>query len=184
MKFENIFKNLMQENEIPPQASMDLNANGLDTTINSTGENPDAKPQYIEGGLADNMTKEDIATKLGITIEELEAAIAEGVQIESEHSNDLAIQESIVCDHLLEFGVAYYPALKKMEEKLKPTDNKEDEGEDEDEKDDKKEKKDKKEKPKAKKAEKKDKDEDKDDEKEEKDEKPEKKDKKDKEDKE
>ena len=40
-------------------------------------------------------------------------------KMEAEHSKSRATQERIVMQHVKEFGLAYYPALKKMENGLK-----------------------------------------------------------------
>jgi hypothetical protein len=44
-----------------------------------------------------------------------------GVKIESEHTNSLKLKRRIVADHWVEMGTGYYPALVKMENKLKKT---------------------------------------------------------------
>jgi hypothetical protein len=43
----------------------------------------------------------------------------EWVELEKEHTNSNKKAEKIVNDHLKEFGCDYYPALIKMEKKLK-----------------------------------------------------------------
>lgn len=40
-------------------------------------------------------------------------------RMEAEHSKNKAVQERIVRQHIREHGINYYPALKKMESKLK-----------------------------------------------------------------
>jgi hypothetical protein len=40
-------------------------------------------------------------------------------KMEAEHSKSRATQERIVMQHVHEFGIGYYPALKKMEKGLK-----------------------------------------------------------------
>ena len=43
----------------------------------------------------------------------------EWLKMESEHTSSSAKQKKIVCQHIKEYGYGYYPALKKMEAKLK-----------------------------------------------------------------
>ena len=41
------------------------------------------------------------------------------MKMEAEHSSSKVVQSRIVHQHVNEFGVGYYPALKKMEARLK-----------------------------------------------------------------
>ena len=41
------------------------------------------------------------------------------IKVELEHTKDWKVARKIACDHYKEFGSAYYPALKKMEQSLK-----------------------------------------------------------------
>ena len=83
-----------------------------------TGEDEDDEKQYISGGKADQMTVEDIATKLGLDVDEVEEAIAKGAKVEMEHTSDIDVARSIASDHVLEF-FDYYIALAEMEKELK-----------------------------------------------------------------
>jgi len=40
------------------------------------------------------------------------------MKMESEHSKNPKVQERIVMQHVIEHGIGYYPALRKMEAKL------------------------------------------------------------------
>ena len=63
----------------------------------------------MHGGLGDDLTPFDVTPD----------QMREGVAVEMEHTNDKHVATEIFLDHYAEFGAAYYPALKKMEEKLK-----------------------------------------------------------------
>ncbi len=53
-------------------------------------------------------------------IENMECKIKKSwLKMESEHSKNKNVQKKIACQHIKEFGKGYYPALKKMEAKLK-----------------------------------------------------------------
>lgn len=55
----------------------------------------------IQGGLADNLTAEDIANMHGVSVEHIEQQIALGLKDESEHTNDPDKQREIAMDHLV-----------------------------------------------------------------------------------
>lgn len=75
--------------------------------------------EKIKGGLADNISDMDLATKWGISEEELLKIIKKGIKVELEHTDDKAKAREIVRDHIMELGPNYYKELKKMENKLK-----------------------------------------------------------------
>ena len=69
----------------------------------------------IPGGLAKNKTLDDIATKHGIKLKELEKQLEKGIKVEAEHTTDKAIAREIAMDHLFE-DPKYYDKLSKIEE--------------------------------------------------------------------
>lgn len=66
------------------------------------------------GGLALDMTVEDIAEKHGVDVGDIEKQIKIGVEIEQEHTSDEEQAKKIAMDHLVEFP-DYYDRLVKME---------------------------------------------------------------------
>lgn len=68
----------------------------------------------IKGGLADNMTLEQIAEKHGVTLSVIESALADGIKVEREHTDSKEQAEEIAKDHLFE-DAEYYTKLAKME---------------------------------------------------------------------
>lgn len=69
----------------------------------------------IPGGLAKNKTLDDIATKHGIKLKELEKQLEKGIKVEAEHTTDKAVAREIAIDHLFE-DPKYYDKLSKIEE--------------------------------------------------------------------
>jgi hypothetical protein len=69
----------------------------------------------IPGGLAKNKTLDDIATKHGIKLKELEKQLEKGIKVEAEHTTDKAVAREIAMDHLFE-DPKYYDKLSKIEE--------------------------------------------------------------------
>lgn len=67
-----------------------------------------------DGGLANGMTVEDIAELHKVTVEEIEAQVKLGVDIEQEHTSDPEKAKQIALDHLVEFP-DYYTRLVAME---------------------------------------------------------------------
>jgi len=74
--------------------------------------------ELIDGGKADGMSVEDIAKKHGVTVDEIEAQIKKGVDIEFEHVDDSERAREIAMDHLEEFP-DYYDRLINMEDEAK-----------------------------------------------------------------
>jgi hypothetical protein len=60
-------------------------------------------------------TVEELAKKYGVDVSRVEAELAKGMKVESEHSKDKAIAREIALDHLGE-KLDYYDRLKKVEE--------------------------------------------------------------------
>jgi len=69
----------------------------------------------IPGGLAKNKTLDDIATKHGVKLKELEKQLEKGIKVEAEHTTDKAVAREIAMDHLFE-DPKYYDKLSKIEE--------------------------------------------------------------------
>jgi len=70
--------------------------------------------ESIKGGLADDLTKKDIANKFNIDLSELEKEIKMGIEVELEHTDSKETAEEIAMDHLTEMP-DYYSRLKIME---------------------------------------------------------------------
>ena len=74
--------------------------------------------ETLQGGVGDYLSIEDIAKKHNVSLEYANEQLQKGIEIESEHTNDLEKQTEIAKDHLSEF-IDYYQELEKMENKLK-----------------------------------------------------------------
>lgn len=61
----------------------------------------------IEGGLADELTPEEIADKHGVSVEDIQNEIETGIEIELEHTNDPLLAKEITLDHIVEFPDYY-----------------------------------------------------------------------------
>ena len=81
-------------------------------------EPPAEKFKVLEGGLAEEMTPDEIAEKHGVSLKEIEAQIERGKKVEKEHTDDPEVAERIAMDHLVEIP-DYYDWLEKMEEEAK-----------------------------------------------------------------
>jgi len=68
----------------------------------------------IPGGLADNVTIEDIAKKHKVSVGQIEDQIEKGKKVEMEHTDDESKAIEIAMDHLMEFP-DYYDRLEKVE---------------------------------------------------------------------
>lgn len=73
---------------------------------------------YAKGGLSDKKTLEQVADKHGLTTDQLQFALNQGIKIEMEHTQDRGVAEKIALDHLYESPV-YYTYLQEMEEQIK-----------------------------------------------------------------
>lgn len=73
----------------------------------------------VPGGLADDMTCKDVAKSIKEPVKAVKKSVKMGAKVEREHTNDPDIAKEIARDHVKELGSAYYPALDKMEKKLK-----------------------------------------------------------------
>jgi hypothetical protein len=80
--------------------------------------------ETLVGGKGDNKTIEDIAAMHNVSVEYAKEQLKKGIEIESEHTNDVDKATEIALDHLTEF-VNYYSELEKMEEKLKENESNE-----------------------------------------------------------
>lgn len=68
----------------------------------------------IVGGLADNLTLQDIAKKHNVTSQQIASQLAKGIKVEMEHTNNRKMAEEIALDHLSELP-DYYDKLKNVE---------------------------------------------------------------------
>jgi len=68
----------------------------------------------IKGGLADDLTVDDIAKKHKVSSDVIELAIKQGIDVESEHTSDATVAYEIAKDHIFE-DPKYYDKLKKIE---------------------------------------------------------------------
>ena len=68
----------------------------------------------LKGGLADKMSKKDIADKFKVSIQKIDKELSMGVKIEMEHVKTKSMAKEIAMDHLVEIP-DYYTRLKKME---------------------------------------------------------------------
>lgn len=72
----------------------------------------------IKGGLADKMSKKDIADKFKVSLQKIEKQIKMGTDVEMEHVKSRNLAKEIAMDHLVEVP-DYYTRLKKMEKEAK-----------------------------------------------------------------
>ena len=70
--------------------------------------------EKLKGGVADNKTLQDIADKHGVTLSVIESALADGIKVEMEHTDDKTTATEIAKDHLFE-DAEYYSKLKIIE---------------------------------------------------------------------
>ena len=83
----------------------------------SLAQNTEKPEEVLTGGKADKLTIQDIANKHNVSLEYAQEQLKKGIEIESEHTNDVEKQTEIALDHLSEF-IDYYVELQKMEKKL------------------------------------------------------------------
>ena len=78
--------------------------------------------EKIPGGLGSKLTgtmeekHQQIADEHGVSVEEIEAELKKGIEVEMEHTTDEGMAHEIAMDHLLE-DPKYYTNLSKIEEK-------------------------------------------------------------------
>lgn len=65
------------------------------------------------GGMAKGMTIEDLAKRHKVTVQQIREELNKGVEVEKEHTEDLAFGAIIALDHLYE-DAYYYTKLKKV----------------------------------------------------------------------
>lgn len=68
----------------------------------------------VKGGLADNMSIQDIAKKHKVSVTVINSAINKGVKVEMEHTSDKNVAYEIAKDHVFE-DPKYYDKLKMVE---------------------------------------------------------------------
>lgn len=70
----------------------------------------------IPGGLADDLSIEDIAKRHSVSVGEIEEQLEKGKRVEMEHTDDEEKAVEIAKDHLMEMP-NYYDKLEKIEPK-------------------------------------------------------------------
>jgi hypothetical protein len=75
---------------------------------------PESIEDKLEGGLADNMSFEDLAKKHNVSVEDIINQMEKGVNIEMEHTSEMLLAFEIAMDHLFE-DPKYYDKLEKIE---------------------------------------------------------------------
>ena len=75
----------------------------------------------ITGGLADNLTPEDLAKKHKVEVAVIIDQIKKGIEVEKEHTESEEVAKEIAMDHLFEYP-DYYDALAQMERDLEASD--------------------------------------------------------------
>lgn len=68
----------------------------------------------IPGGLADNKTTADVAKHHDVDEEQISKQLIKGINVEKEHTDDVAKAREVALDHLWE-DPAYYDKLKTIE---------------------------------------------------------------------
>jgi len=69
---------------------------------------------YLKGGIGDNLSIEDIASKHNTTISNIQHELKKGINVELEHTSDKNLAKEIALDHLTEMP-NYYTELQKIE---------------------------------------------------------------------
>ena len=87
---------------------------GTETKLTTKPKGGSVNEDKIEGGLADNMSIEDLANHQNTDIETLIKQMEKGVSIEMEHTTDLSVATEIAMDHIYE-DLYYYDKLEDME---------------------------------------------------------------------
>ncbi len=95
-----------------------ININEFKDLIKNLIKEEYQKEDKLKGGLADDLTKKDIADKFNIKVSDINKELSLGVKIEKEHTADEKIAKEIALDHLAEIP-DYYSRLKKMEKEAK-----------------------------------------------------------------
>ena len=67
---------------------------------------------YVKGGIADNMSVEDVANKHRVSVESINHQLSIGIDVEMEHVDNKRVAREIALDHLVEDPL-YYTKLKK-----------------------------------------------------------------------
>lgn len=65
-------------------------------------EDPESTEDSLPGGIADNMSIEDLAKKHNVSVEHIQAQIEMGTVEEMEHTNDPLVARDIILDHLFD----------------------------------------------------------------------------------
>ena len=89
---------------------------GTKTELTTKPKGGTVTEDKISGGLADDMTIEDLANHQNTDIETLIQQMEKGVSIEMEHTTDLSVAAEIAMDHIYE-DLYYYDKLEDMESK-------------------------------------------------------------------
>jgi len=89
---------------------------GTKTKLTTKPKGGTVTEDKISGGLADDMTIEDLANHQNTDIETLIQQMEKGVSIEMEHTTDLSVAAEIAMDHIYE-DLYYYDKLEDMESK-------------------------------------------------------------------
>jgi hypothetical protein len=87
---------------------------GTESKLTTKPEGGPVTEDNIPGGLADDMTIEDLASHQNTDIETLIQQMEKGVSIEMEHTTDLSVAAEIAMDHIYE-DLYYYDKLEDME---------------------------------------------------------------------
>jgi hypothetical protein len=87
---------------------------GTESKLTTKPEGGPVTEDNIPGGLADDMTIEDLANHQNTDIETLIQQMEKGVSIEMEHTTDLSVAAEIAMDHIYE-DLYYYDKLEDME---------------------------------------------------------------------
>jgi len=89
---------------------------GTESKLTTKPEGGPVKEDKIPGGLADDMTLQDLADHQKTDIETLISQMEKGINVEKEHTSDISIATEIAMDHIYE-DLHYYDKLEDMESK-------------------------------------------------------------------
>lgn len=117
--FEKIVKDLEKEEtskEETKEATGAASAGGYSAPLFGKPQRRKIKEDKVRGGLADEMSLEDMARYHNTTIEKVINQLQKGVNVELEHTSDTMIAFEIAMDHIYE-DLSYYDKLEKIEAK-------------------------------------------------------------------
>ena len=111
--------------QAPTEDCEDYTAQDYANEMERKGIGQKISGEDAEGGLANGMCVEDLAKKHGVSLEEIQHQLEQGIKTEMEHTDNMDVATKIAMDHLAE-DPHYYTKLAKMEKGENAEDSAED----------------------------------------------------------